>query len=50
MADVPVANPSKPSVILAPFETAVITKITTRTKSSHEYLVIPSPSHDVKFS
>jgi hypothetical protein len=30
MADVPVANPSSPSVMLAPFETAVMMKMTIR--------------------
>ena len=36
-ADTPVANPSKPSVILAPFETAVIIKITTSMYSTQVY-------------
>ena len=34
-ADVPVANPSMPSVRLAPFDTAVTIKITIGTKTNH---------------
>ena len=41
MADVPVAKPSKPSVILAPFEIATTTNITIGIKINHPML---SPS------
>ena len=41
IADVPAAKPSIPSVKLAPFETAVIIKITTKTNTIHAYFSKP---------
>ncbi|MNE13671.1 hypothetical protein D3C80_1065130 [compost metagenome] len=42
-AEVPAANPSIPSVKLAPLETAVIIKITTGIKINHAHFSYPSP-------